>query len=510
MKLKPLTFLFLGIFAAASPAMAENERPPNIIFIMTDDHDRETMGSFGGEVKTPHIDQLAADGLRFSQFTTTSPVCTPTRYTTLSGRYAGKAQKMVQEGKKAKPNEPVSLGWNTSLEIDRPNLPKTLQAAGYRTGMVGKWHLGGVDSKSLDVPAGFGAKSKLTDPAIDSYLKQRQEKWCEAMKENFGFDYASRVYKSNINTKGKEPKAKEFHNMEWIVEGAQEFIRQSKDQPFFLYMATTVPHGPQPTPSLYQDSRITVAGLLDEAPETGMPSRTSVLERAKEAGIPKDLAWTIWLDDGIGAVRRTVEELGLLENTIIIVMSDQEAVGKGSLYDRGVGAPCIASWKGSKSAGTTSDVMAQNVDWAPTLLEIASIPLPPRIEADGKSFAPLLRGETLPADWRTSAYYEIGLMRGVRTDKFKYVAVRFPEGTKVDASAEFGTSEIPMFNQFKRREAEFPHWWDADQLYDLEKDPEEKNNLATNPEYAEVLAEMKRELSQHLKELPYGYAEFTR
>lgn len=510
MNITSIACLILGMLATAAPLKAANERPPNIIFIMTDDHDRETMSCFGGKVSTPHIDQLASDGLRFTQFTTTSPVCTPTRYTTLSGRYAGKAEKMVREGEKTPPHEPVSLGWNTSLEIDRPNLPKTLQAAGYRTGMVGKWHLGGLDEKKLTPPPSFKPDGKLSDPAIDAYLKQRQENWAAAMKANFGFDYASRIYSSNIGGHGKNPKAMEFHNMEWVVEGAQEFIRQSKDQPFFLYMATTVPHGPQPTPSLDQDSRITVAGLLDKAPETGMPSRSGVLERARKAGIPKDLAWTLWLDDGIGAVRRTVEELGLLENTIIIIMSDQEAVGKGSLYDRGVGAPCIVSWKGSKAAGTTSDVMAQNVDWLPTLLDVAGIPLPPEIAADGKSFAPLLRGESLPADWRTSAYSEIGLMRGVRTEKFKYIAVRFPKGTQVDASAEFGTSDVPMFNQFKRREADFPHWWDADQLYDLEKDPGEKNNLATNPAYAEVLVEMKAALSRHLKALPYGYAEFTR
>lgn len=501
MKLLHIAFVLLS--SMSSIAAADR---PNIIFIITDDHDHDTMGCFGGPAPTPHIDALAAAGVRFEHFTTTSPVCTPTRYSCLSGRYAGRAEKMQRL---AKPGEPLSIGWETNLEADRPNLQKVLAAAGYRTGMVGKWHLGGLNDDGLDVPENYGPESSLDDPKFVKYLKDRQVLWSRQMREKFGFDSAARIYKGNIHKKNRSPRCIGYHNMEWVVEGAQEFIRQSKDEPFFLYMATTVPHGPQPLPSLHADVRICGEGMLEEAPRTGMPSRESVLKRAKDAGVSARDAWIYWLDDGIGAVRETVEELGLLENTLIIMMSDQEAAGKGSLYDRGVGAPCIASWKGKTSPGTVSDAMAQNIDLAPTFFELASTQAPDNMQLDGKSFAALLRGEDLPKDWRTSQYFEIGLMRAVRTRDWKYIAFRLPTGMKVDPDAKFDTSDVPMFNQFKRREKEFPHWWDADQLYDLTKDPKERTNLASEPEFTAKLAEMKSLLGQRLGELPYGYAEFT-
>lgn len=480
---------------------------PNIIFIITDDHDHDTMGCFGGPVPTPHIDGLAADGVRFKHFTTTSPVCTPTRYTCLSGRYASRAEKMARF---AKPGEPLSIGWETNLEPERPNLQKVLSAAGYRTGMVGKWHLGGLNDDGLNVPEDYGPDSSLDDPKFVKYLKDRQVHWSQQMREKFGFDSASRIYKGNIHKKNRSPHCIGYHNMEWVVEGAQEFIRESKDEPFFLYLATTVPHGPQPLPSLHADVRICDAGMLDEAPKTGMPSRESVLKRAKDAGLSARESWIYWLDDGVGAVCRTVEELGLLENTVIIMMSDQEAAGKGSLYDNGVGAPCIASWKGKTSAGTVSDAMAQNIDLAPTFFDLAGTKAPDDMLLDGKSFAGLLRGQVLPDDWRTSQYFEIGLMRAVRTQDWKYVAFRQPTGMEVDPDAKFDTSKVPMFNQFKRREKEFPHWWDADQLYNLKMDPVEKKNLATDPKYADKLDAMKQELIRHLNDLPYNFERFIK
>lgn len=170
---------------------------PNIIFLITDDQNRDTLGCYGGNSLTPNIDNLASGGIRFTRFTTSSPVCTPTRYTCMSGRYASRAKSLQRDFKK---DEPVSIEWNTSLEPELPNIAKVLNAHGYRTGMVGKWHIGSLNEGELKQPKSITMNSKLTDSGVQEFLEKRQDHLAAGMMKNHGFDYASRIYPGRVLT----------------------------------------------------------------------------------------------------------------------------------------------------------------------------------------------------------------------------------------------------------------------------------------------------------------------
>lgn len=507
-----LSIVLLGIGAVVAA------KPPNIVFMITDDQNRETLGCFGGNALTPNIDQLASEGIRFTRFTTSSPVCTPTRYTCMSGRYASRAQSLQRDFKKG---EPASIEWNTSLEPELPNIAKVLKAQGYRTGMVGKWHIGSLNEGELNQPKSITLNSKLTDPGVQEFLEKRQEHLAAAMKKNHGFDYASRIYPGNAQHHN-EPKALDIHNLEWVMEGALEFLdAQPKESPFFLYLATTVPHAPYPVLGKNDNPLICEGGLLKNLPKANMPPRASVFERVEKAGTDPLLVWATWLDDAVGSLRQKLEAMGELENTLIVFFSDQEVAGKGSLYYNGVGSPTFMTHVG-KTPRMVSDANLQNVDFVPTLLDYCGVSAPGDMLLDGRSFAPLLRGEPLK-DWKLVQYCELGFFRSVIADQYRYISLRVPENLpdrneRMGGKWECKVTEvngnplrnIPMYEQWYRRYAEYPNWWDEDQLYDCKNDPKEQNNLAGNPEYAAQLEKMKGYLADELNRFPYPYAEFKK
>ncbi|MDZ8119133.1 sulfatase family protein [Pontiella agarivorans] len=505
-------FMLLGVAAA---------KKPNIIFLITDDQNRETLSCYGGNALTPNIDKLAGEGIRFTRFTTSSPVCTPTRYTCLSGRYASRArglQKNWNEG------ESMSIEWNTTLEPDLVNVPKVMKANGYRTGMVGKWHVGGLNEAEVNKlkPESITKKSRLTDPGVQEFLELRQRMLCETMRKSHGFDYVSRFYPGNAQHRHL-PEALDVHNLEWVMEGAFEFLDETpEDQPFFLYLATTISHAPYPVLGQDDNPYICEGGLLKTLPKAGMPSRKSVFERVKEAGTDPDLVWATWLDDAVGSLRNKLEEMGELENTLIIYFSDQEVAAKGSLYYNGVGSPTFITQVG-KTPHAVSDANLQNVDFAPTIFDYCGITPPDDMLLDGRSFMPLLKGEELK-NWKKVQYCEIGYFRSVITDQFRYISLRVPENlpekaermggitweTKVTEVNGNPLKNVPMYEQWHRRhkEAWTENWWDQDQLFDSRNDPQESRNLADSPEYAAQLEKMKSLLSEELERFPFSYGEF--
>ena len=500
---------------------------PNIVFIITDDQHLSTFGFLGGKVLTPTIDRLAAQGVYFSRGYVSTSVCTPSRFSCLTGRYASRCQHPNFKNNISAEGQ-TRITWNTHILDGMPNLPKALQKAGYVTGAVGKWHLGGPSLKRIPL------ESDPSDPRIAKILKDNQAQLCKHVRKQ-GFDYAASMHLQNL--KNNPCRVLGRHNIEWTVKSALDFIEQNKDRPFYLYMATTLLHGPNPLESLKSAPRITEAGLLKE-PLKVQPSRESVLRRVKAAGLPERAAPATWLDDGIGAVLNKLGELGLDKDTIIFYFNDHGVEGgKGSLYEGGVRTPTIIHWKDTIKPHRC-DELVQNIDFAPTILDACGIDPPKAMTLDGLSLMPLLTGRKQKI--HDSLFFEIGHTRAVCTKRWKYLAFRIPpseykskkerlrmlesyrdrrqardeleKSFTLDPDARtthlgmlpggVGTERGNALTHYKK------HYYDPDQLYDLENDPKEQDNLADKPAYKEILEEMKTLLRKHLADLPGTFAEF--
>lgn len=507
------TLLGLGGLAAASLtgrsliAAAEAKRP-NIVFIVTDDQEFESIGAYGGKVLTPHIDSLARDGVRFTRAYATTPVCTPSRYACLTGQFASRCDDAFFLEKNPYGTQ-SQVKWDTELkERGAVTVASLLRQAGYRTGFVGKWHNGPRSNKPHEwEEAGFEQYPRdadPADPAIADKLEHNQRRMSELVKAR-GFDYAESIYWGNIPQ--MKLNALHRHNQEWITKGALDFIDTNRDKPFFLYMATTLEHGPNPLRSLKSDPRITGEGMLDE-PLRVQPSRESVLERVKKAGLPEAAAPSTWLDDGVGAVLRKLRELNLEKDTLVIFFNDHGNKHKATLYEGGVRTPCLMRYPRKVKPGQVCEALVANIDFLPTMLEAsgADIEPPERHRIDGKSLVPLATGEVDAL--RDDLYLEIGFTRAIVTPRYKYLAVRIPEGARKPEGKRYHVNTCVPIQ--KRVEPLHPGYWDADQLYDLEKDPRERTNLAADPEYRKTVDDMKRRLDRYMKTFRHHFGEFPR
>lgn len=521
------------------------EKRPNVIIFMTDDQspmDWEytdlpltspaAWGYTGAKVYSPHVDKLASSGMVFTRAYASSSVCTPSRYTTLTGRYASRTQA-PSFMKKHRPGTMTRI--ENIVELDLPkmaNLPSLLQKSGYRTGFVGKSHL--VDHDILNRPdkweehglMTYGKDADPNDPEVDKALKHNQKWWQERIAD-YGFDYVNSIYSANLRELFNEPL--NVHNIEWTTKAALEFIEQSKDQPFFLYYAPTLPHGPDPwirdkegnfKYSLDADPKITGEGVV-KTDYSFMPTREEIKKLVKERGFSPKTAYVTLMDAAVGALVDKLDALGLTENTILIVTSDHGAwrYGKTTLYEGGLRVPLVVRWPAKVKPGSTYPHLVSNIDNAPTIFAAAGVTPPKDYQMDGKSLLPVLTGkETKPV--HEAIFAEIGYSRAVITESgWKYIAVRYPK--VVQRKIEEGQK----FPRFKGGEGEFPYlvrnmhlghnssrhnknYFQSDQLYDLNTDPMEKDNLAEKD--PAQLKKMQNLLANFLKtfhDRPFG--EFT-
>lgn len=515
----------LCVFAVAQ-AEAKTEKP-NIVFIITDDQSWDSLGFMGGKVHTPRIDQMAADGLYLSDFNVTSTVCSPSRYSFMTGRFAGNGtgEKFMREHPPGDQTQIENIG---ELEPDRWNLAKVLQKNGYITGFVGKSHLikhawlseSGSNEKGWK-EAGFKLYPKDADPRdpeISAMMKYNHNKWCETMKP-FGFDFVDGYYAANPRELFNDHLF--IHNLDWTVDKAFDFLESAKDDPFFLYFSTTLHHGPAPWAnkfSLDADPRMTGEGFVEEGFDV-LPSREDVLKRNREAGFKDHEAYALWLDDGVGAIIDKIGSLGILENTIIIFVPDHGSYrhGKATLHDYGMRVPMLIKWKGTIEPGSKYDGIVANIDMAPTIMDVAGITPPSDYSYDGVSIKDVLHGSQEPV--REVLFAELGHSRGVMTKSWKYISIRYPEDIqkRIDRGEKFPGFEGRVLDiPYLTRNGHLghhaskvnPNYFDVDQLYNRKNDIEETENVySQNPE---VAATMKRYLSQELKRFegrPFG--EFT-
>jgi len=338
-------------------------RKPNVIIIFTDDQGTIDMNCYGAkDLVTPHMDGLARRGVRFTQFYSAAPVCSPSRVGLLTGR------------------TPQHGGLNGNVGLDSVGMPseqitiaEELKKAGYATAHIGKWHLGH-HKETIPNGQGFDHSFGHLVGCIDNYSH---------------FFYWSGPNKHDLWRNGKEV----FHNGEFfpdlMVKEAGEFIDQNKEKPFMIYFALNTPHYP------YQGS-----------PEW--------LEHYKDLPYPRNLyaAFLSTTDDRIGNLLKKVEDAGLTKDTIVIFQSDHGASeevrahngggsagphrgAKFSLYEGGIRVPAIISWPGKLPENETRDQIATGCDWYPTLLELCEVP-PAGHKIDGKSLLPVINSSKIP------------------------------------------------------------------------------------------------------------------
>lgn len=529
-----LIFLFVSL---GSHAQNEPKRP-NIILFVTDDQspmpledehvqDSRAFG-FNGENKvyTPVIDDLAQNGMIFRRAYVSSSVCSPSRYAMLTGRYAGRCtgtrfMQLHPEGSMTRVEN------NTELEIDRPNVAKLLQQAGYKTGFVGKSHI--VDHHILNKPAdweSFGQlryekESSIKDPAVSKAMAHNHKLWTERIKKH-GFDYANGVYAANLRELYSDEA--NVHNVEWTTDAALQFIDNYSSDPFFLYYAQTVPHGPAPwlkedgkfPHGLDADPKVTGEGYVDKDFDF-MPSRASIQKEVDDLeGMDPDQAWLRWVDRAIEALVLKLKEKGVYENTLIIVTSDHGATrfGKTTIYETGIRVPLMMHWPNGIKPGSEYRELVQNIDYAPTFLELAGVALSPDMDMDGSSLRPVLDGNSDPI--HDHLFFELGFARGVMTKDWKYITVRYDQKSldKIARGERFRswggiTTLLPYYTRNSHLGYHAcltnPHYHEADQLYDLSMDPEERLNIYSP--VAPKAKEMRAILIKDLKSFenrPYG------
>lgn len=341
------------------PLPAESSRP-NIVIIVADDLGYGDLSSYSGPIRTPTIDSLAAGGLRFTDFHSNGTMCTPTRAALLTGRYPQRAGL----------TDALSASATIGLAPGEITIADTLKRAGYRTALVGKWHLGHLPAYQPE-QHGFDAFYGFLTGEID-YVNHL---------DIFG----SPDWWRNTATVHDES-----HSTTLITREARRFIRHNAQHPFFLYVAYQAPHVPYQAPG---DGPIRIPGQRKGEPE-GDPARYPAMVQA--------------LDDGIGAIMRTLRETGLEEDTLVLFLSDNGAFGPGSnrplrgvkseVYEGGHRVPAIAFWPGH-IAPATSDATVATMDVFPTLLDLTATAVPEDRRPDGESLRPLLAGEkdSLPA-----------------------------------------------------------------------------------------------------------------
>lgn len=544
--------LALGVvwsFASAEVMAQEVVAPedgarPNVVFIILDDFNDDEFSFVDGPALTPNMQALVDGGMNFTRAYVSTSVCTPSRYTCLTGRYAGRnTSPQLAAGSSVEGQ--VRVLWNTPVEHHRNNLPRTLQGAGYYTGQVGKWHVG-TEGISIGRPPAPG--SDPHDPAVNQVLRDHHEAIRQTIM-TYGFDHADHVYRGNHHdSTDLRNTGLLFHNMEWLTEGALEFLDQAAAQPdpFYLYWAITLTHWPDPVASLRRDPRESGEGILETPITTVQPSRASVFQRVNEAGLSERYAGALWVDDGIGAVVQRLKDLGIFENTMIILMNDHGSrdYGKGTCYEGGIQTQLVLHWPAGIAHASTSAALVQNIDLVPTILDAAGVTAPEDLPLDGMSLLPLVRSTGAETEWRDAVFSEIGYTRAVTTERWKYLAFRVPPSHDLPLAERLALQDQELASMMERNgwyagEADpearmthlglapggaymtrlmlyadptpvfMPHYYDADQLFDLHADPGESRNLADDPEYAEVLADMKARLSEHLNTMPGPFGAFT-
>lgn len=428
----------LAATGSALPAAEGQERKPNVVYIMADELGYYELSCMGHpHFKTPNLDRLAAEGMRFTQALAGSSLCAPTRCCLMTGKHSGHTSVRTNGG-------------GTPLREGEETVASVLKGAGYATGGFGKWGCGGRGSTGVPEEHGF-------DVFVGYYDQVHAHSYYPA--------YIVRNSEEMPLPGNRGGRSGQTYSHYTIMEEAKKFIRANKDRPFFCYLPVTPPHG--------------MFDIPDEDPAWQLFKDEPWPEEAKRYA-----AMVNMLDRHVGEVLALLKELGLDRDTVVFFCgdnggqdyfrSDQHPRGfhgpnvnpktgqafrghKGNLYEGGLRVPMIVRWPGKIRPGQVSDLLWYFPDVMPTLAELAGAPVPP--DVDGLSIVPELLGEAAAGrhqEQHEFLYWELGAQTAVRMQQWKAIQ----PGKNAD--------------------------WE---LYDLSADPSEEHDLAA--EHPDVLARAK-------------------
>ena len=456
--------------------MSNPSRRPNILFIMSDDHASHAISAYGSRInQTPNIDRIAKEGIRFNNCFCTNSICTPSRATILTGTYNHV-------------NNVTTL--SSKLDGRLTTFPKLLQAEGYQTAIVGKWHLG--HGGHAD-PTGFDYWNVLPGQGLyhDPEMIDMGEK---------------KVYPGYVTDIITDL------SLDWLKE-------RNPEQPFMLMTHHKAPHRPwdpdEKLMHLYQNTDIPepetfhddYSNRASAAKEAKMRVDRDMTDRDLKYPVPEGLTaaeekqWKYQryikdylrcvasIDNNVGRMLDYLDQEGLAENTIVVYTSDQGFFlgdhgwyDKRFMYEESLRMPFVMRYPREIEAGSINDDMILNLDFAQTFLDCTDVDQTD--EMQGRSFRPLMNGKTIE-DWRTSMYYRYWMHLahhhvyahyGLRTHDHKLIYY-YADGLGTPGSAD---------------DPKPPEW----ELFDLKKDPHEINSVYDNPDYSEIQAQLTSELYQ--------------
>ena len=445
---------------------------PNIVFLYTDDQAAWTVGALGNaQSRTPNIDRLYAEGVGLTNAFTTTPVCSPSRAGLMASRYGTELGITDYLNHSAEPRN--------GLDPDLPTWPELLQAAGYKTGFVGKWHLGNLDKflptrNGYDLFYGFRVGASISkDPVVESNGVKRV---VQGYTPDVLTDEAIRFIQS---VAGREPFLLSLHF--WAPHANT---------------ANRTPDGDRTWLPLSDADWVPFRNLDVTLPEPDYPGLD--IPRARRM-LAEYLGAVASLDRNVGRLLNTVDELGVYDDTVVVFTSDHgynlghngiwhkgngrwllkdNRGSRSNMYDRSIRVPAVVRWPGRLPPGTTLGQVILNLDWFPTLLAMAGVELPAGAQLRGTSFLPLLEGRSIP--WRTAFYGEYRQLHQEQVDQRMWRSARW----KLIRDSRPG----------------------MDELYDLARDPEEHVNLIVDdrPEIRDVVSRLDAALRERMRQVADG------
>ncbi|HUQ90851.1 MAG TPA: sulfatase [Bryobacteraceae bacterium] len=447
----------LGTLAgAAVMGRAQNRNRPNLVFILVDDLRFDALSVMGHPfVKTPHIDRIAREGVIFKNAFVTTPLCSPSRASYLTGRY------VRSHGVKGN-------GDSAELSHKLITFPRLLHDAGYETAYIGKWHMGNDD---------------FPRPGIDRWVSFRGQ---------------GRYEDPPLNVDGQRVEKKGYMT-DLLSDYAVEFLGNQRSKPFCLYLAHKAVHGPF-TPAgrhanLFSGNPVVRAQnakddldgkpmLKRPLPAPSVPNKKGNPNNQRGPGdevIRNQMRCLTAIDEGVGRMLQTLEQTKQLDNTMIVFTSDngffwgEHGLGdKRAAYEESIRIPMFVRYPKAVKAGTSVEEMVLNIDIAPTFLQMAGVPAPKQMQ--GRSMAPLLGGRT--KGWRThilceyvmeAQFARIASWEAVRTSRWKYI--------------------------------HYPDLMNMDELYDLQSDAGELVNRIGLPVAKQITATLRKELGRYRREI---------
>jgi len=441
-------------------------KKPNIILILADDLGYGELGCYGQKIiQTPHIDQLAAEGMRFTQHYAGSPVCAPSRCVLMTGKHTGHAFTRNNGRPNGKPHDPqngIFAGQNPIPESE-VTIAEILKQEGYTTSAIGKWGLGYIGSEGDPNKQGFNLFYGYN---------------CQVQAHNHYPRFLWRNDQKEILEGNDRSFTGQRYSQDLFIKEAIQFINQNKNNPFFLYLPFIIPHLSIQVPEESLDQ------YKGKIPEESYQHRSNY----EKHPFPRSgyAAMISHMDRGIGQMMETLKKLNLDDNTLVIFTSDngptyfrlggsdsdyfQSAAPfrglKGSLYEGGIRVPFIARWPGKIQSGTASDHASAFWDILPTLCEITGAEIPENI--DGISFLPTLFGKKNQKQ-HEFLYWEFPGYSGQQAVKMSNW-----KGIRTNLKKKNMDSSI--------------------QLYNLEEDIGEKNNVAS--QHPEIVEKIKKIMIQ--------------